>query len=149
MLTLLPLFAISLSLLIQSQCTSNCNNKIWRWCLLICDRLRSLKKAEKCIKIYRIFNGFPSLTFIMCVYFLFNFLQLPNSWKHIFIQDINCICHALQFDTTQAMLWSVIQYDLVFLLNLLWPWPLTYISIFLLAYRARNVAFIFCNHYLE
>jgi len=94
-----------------------------------------------------IFSGFPNLTFVIFFFFLIC-LQLPNVWKDIFIKDINCICHALQFDTIQAILWSVIQYDLVFLLGLLWPWPLTYICIFLLAYRARYVAFIFCNHYL-
>ena len=37
----------------------------------------------------------------------------PVHENTFFILDINCICHALQFDTIQAMLRSVIQYDLV------------------------------------
>ena len=65
-----------------------------------------------------------------------------------FILEINCICHALQFDTIQAMLRSVIQYDLLFLLCLLWPWPLTYIDIFWLGYGARNLARDIYNHKL-
>ena len=67
----------------------------------------------------------------------------------IILQDKNCICHALQFDTIQAMLWRVIQYDLVLLLCLLWPWPLTYIGIYLFAYRARYATVIVCNHFLK
>ena len=65
-----------------------------------------------------------------------------------FIPDINCICHALQFDTIQAMLQSVIQYDLLLLLCLLWPWPLTYIDIFWLGYGARNLAIYIYSHKL-
>jgi len=48
-------------------------------------------------------------------FFLFNIFTTAQCMKtHFFIQDTNCICHAPQSDTTQAMLWSVIQYDPVF-----------------------------------
>ena len=45
------------------------------------------------------------LAFIMCVDKHFDpFCKDPVHEKTYFIQDINCFCHALSFDTIQAML---------------------------------------------
>ena len=89
------------------------------------------------------------LTFIMCLFNLLTPFAVTQCMKtHFLIHDISCICHALQFDTIQAMLWCMTQYDLIFVLGLLWPWPLTYIDIFWLGYGARNLAIDIYNHNL-
>ena len=90
-----------------------------------------------------------NLNIVMCAFAFLPFINGPRHEKTFFLQDINCICQALQFDTIQAMLWCEIQYDLDFLLGLLWPWPLTYIGIYIFAYGARYASMTVCNHYLK